>query len=192
MRNYKVTVFCASSGRVHEDYLNEAAKLGRMLAENGCEIIYGGGNIGLMGRLADAAIAAGGRVTGVIPKFMVNLNLGHNGISNLKVVDNMHARKSIMLKESDFIMALPGSCGTLEELLEAIAWRQLGLIIAPIIIINIKNYFKPLLEMLDRAVEENFMRREHSANWRVVDSVEEALEIISVRLPLEPLRTYYT
>lgn len=190
MRSYKVTVFCASSGRVHEDYLNEAAKLGRMLAESGCEIIYGGGNIGLMGRLADSAIAAGGKVTGVIPKFLMNLELGHNGISDLKVVSNMHERKSIMLKDSDFIMALPGSCGTLEELLEAIAWRQLGLIIAPIIIINIKNYYKPLLEMLDRAVEENFMRREYAANWCVVNSVEEAVDIISVRMPLEPFRTY--
>ena len=140
MNRKRVTVYCASSSSVNEKYLESAEDLGKSLARNGIEIIYGGGKVGLMGRLADGVLSEGGKVIGVIPNFMQDIELGHNGISELRVVGDMHIRQAMMLKETDCIVALPGGSGTMHEVLEAISWKRLGLIITPVIIVNLNNY----------------------------------------------------
>ncbi|MFA6570345.1 MAG: TIGR00730 family Rossman fold protein [Bacteroidota bacterium] len=173
-----VCVYCASSTQCKTEYYKEAEKFGRMLALNNCSIIYGGGNVGLMGYLADGALSEGGIVTGVIPVFLKDLELGHKGISELRVVSDMHVRKSVMLKESDCIVALPGGCGTYEELFEAIAWKRLGIINKPIIIVNILNYFDPLIALLEHTRAENFIDEKYDGNWLIAASVEEAMDLI--------------
>ena len=131
-----------------------------------------------MGALSDAALAEGGKVTGVIPHFMVEQGWNHTGLSRLIEVKDMHERKQTMARLSDAVIALPGGCGTLEELLEIITWKQLGLYLNPIVILNINRYFDPLLEMLHKAVEENFMREKHAEMWSVTDSPAEAVRLI--------------
>jgi uncharacterized protein (TIGR00730 family) len=174
----KITVFCASGSNAKKEYYETAEKLGQMLARRNHEIIFGGGNNGMMNSLADGAISEGGRITGVIPEFMFELELAHSGISQILHVEDMHKRESYMLIEADLIIVLPGGCGTFSELMQAISWKYLGLIIAPIIIVNLNNYFDPLLEMLQRAIEEGFMKHESSVIWKVVGTVEEAVELI--------------
>jgi len=174
----KVCVFCAASNNVDNIYNEEAFLLGQLLAESEKEIMFGGGSIGLMGQLADGAISKNGKVTGVIPEFLDNLELGHKSIDKMHVVDSMHTRKNKLLTESDCVIALPGGCGTFEELLEAITWKRLGLIISPVIIVNINNYFDPLIEMLEKSIREKFMREEYHKTWIVVKNAKEAMNII--------------
>lgn len=131
-----------------------------------------------MSATADAVLAAGGKVTGVIPRFMVEQGWQHKGLTEMIEVENMHQRKQKMADLSDAVIALPGGCGTLEELLEIITWKQLGLYLNPIVILNVKGYFDPLLEMLERAMDENFMRRQHADIWRVAATPQEAVELI--------------
>ena len=131
-----------------------------------------------MRSVADAVLENGGEVTGVIPHFMVEQNWHHTGLTELIEVTSMHERKQKMANLSDGIIALPGGCGTLEELLEIITWKQLGLYLNPIVILNVKNYFDPLLDMLRQAVDENFMRTQHGAIWHVAQTPQEAVELI--------------
>jgi uncharacterized protein (TIGR00730 family) len=181
MKNKRICVFCASSSDIDPLYLVEAEHLGAEIAKSDRQIIYGGGNVGLMGRLADGALANGGYVVGVIPKFLENLELGHKGCQELIEVETMHIREEKMILESDCIITLPGGCGTFEELLQSITWKRLGLIISPIIIVNLKGYFNPLLEMLGKSIEEGFMRNEYLDLWQVADSVDEAMEIVMTK-----------
>ncbi len=174
----KVCVFCGASAKCDRFYLDEAEKLGHLLAQIGKTIIYGGGNIGLMGRLADGALAEGGNVIGVIPNFLENLELGHNKIAELREVKTMHEREAAMMLDSDCIVALPGSTGTLSELLQAITWKRLGLIISPIIIVNLQGYFNPLIEMLLKTESEKFMATSRGKVWTVVANSEEAISLI--------------
>ena len=153
-----VCVYCASSTKINQVYFDAANRLGKILAEKGIRIINGAGNIGLMGEISDSALAAGGKVTGVIPHFMVEQGWNHTGLTELIEVPDMHVRKQTMARMSDAVIALPGGCGTMEELLEIITWKQLGLYLHPIVILNVNGFFNPLLEMLRRAVDENFMR----------------------------------
>ena len=141
-------------------------------------LINGAGSIGLMRSIADAVLKNGGEVTGVIPHFMVEQNWHHTGLTELIEVTSMHERKQKMANLSDGIIALPGGCGTLEELLEIITWKQLGLYLNPIIILNINGFFDPLLQMLERAIEENFMRQQHGDIWKVAQTPEEAVELL--------------
>ena len=134
--------------------------------------------MGLMSAVADAVLAAGGEVTGVIPRFMVEQGWHHTGLTELREVESMHERKKMMADLSDAVIALPGGCGTLEELLEVITWKQLGLYLNPVVILNTKGYFDPLLDMLHRAVDENFMRQQHGAIWHVARTPQEAVELI--------------
>ncbi len=173
-----VTVFCGSSSKVESLYLETAEELGELLALNGKTVVYGGGKVGLMGKLAEGVLSKGGRIIGVIPKFMKKIELGHNGITRLIEVETMHQREETMLKKGDCIVALPGGCGTMEELLQAIAWKKLKLIFAPIIILNVNNYYSPLIEQLNRAVEQNFMRKEHSKLWDVATSPQEIYHLV--------------
>ena len=134
--------------------------------------------MGLMSAVSDAVLQAGGKVTGVIPRFMVEQGWHHTGLTRLVEVESMHERKKTMADLSDAVIALPGGCGTLEELLEIITWKQLGLYLNPIVILNVKNYFAPLLDMLRQAVDENFMRTQHGAIWHVAQTPQEAVELI--------------
>lgn len=148
------------------------------MAKEQIDIVYGGGSTGLMGRLADGAIAENGHVRGIIPQFMQNLEWGHKGITILEEVEDMHTRKFLMMRKSDGIVALPGGCGTLEELLEAITWKRLGLAHQPIVIVNIDGFYDPLIAMLQSTVDEQFMRPEHLSMWHVVNTVEEVLPML--------------
>ena len=159
-----VCVYSASSTKIDAVYFQAADTLGRLLAEHRIRLINGAGSIGLMRSVADAVLKNGGEVTGVIPRFMVEQNWHHTGLTELIEVESMHERKRKMADLSDGIIALPGGCGTLEELLEIITWKQLGLYLNPIVILNINGFFDPLLEMLEKAIDENFMRRKKRFN----------------------------
>lgn len=173
-----VCVYCASSTQVPDVYFEAATRLGEILAREGIHLVNGAGSIGLMAATSDAALAHGGSVTGVIPRFMVEQGWHHQSLTQLIETDTMHERKQLMAKMADAVIALPGGCGTLEELLEIITWKQLGLYLNPIVILNVNGYFDPLIEMLNRAVSERFMRAEHLDIWRVAQTPEEALEMI--------------
>ena len=168
-----VCVYCASSRTAHPDYRAAAHRLGEVLAAERLTVIYGGGAVGSMGALADGALAAGGRVIGILPKFMSDLEWGHRGLSELELVEDMRTRKHLMLTRSQAAIALPGGSGTLEELLEAVTLKRLGLYLNPIVLVNTRGFFTPLLHVLDRAVDEHFMDPRHLQMWQVVDSADE-------------------
>ena len=168
-----VCVYCASSRIAHADYRAAAYRLGEVLAAAGIGIIYGGGAVGSMGALADGALAHGGRVTGILPRFMADLEWGHPRVTDLQLVEDMRTRKHVMLTMSQAAIALPGGSGTLEELLEAITLKRLGLYLNPIVLVNTRGFFAPLLTLLERAVEERFMDTRHLAMWQVVDTPDE-------------------
>ena len=172
-----VCVYWASSTKIDPDYTEAARCLGTLLGSRGIRVVNGAGNMGLMGTVSDAALAAGGRVTGVIPRFMVEQRWHHTGLSELIVTEDMHERKRTMLRLADAVIALPGGCGTLEALLEAITWKQLGLYLNPIVILNLKGYYDPLLAMFDRAIGEHFMGVRHAGLWQVARSPQEAVEL---------------
>ena len=173
-----VTIYCASSSHLAPVYIAAAKALAKALVEQGVHIVTGGGRTGLMGAVADETLACGGHITGIIPRFMVERGWHHSGLSEMRLVETMHERKRMMADLSDGVSALPGGCGTLEELLEIITWKQLGLYLNPIIILNINGFYNPLLEMLQRAVEGNFMRKEHVAIWKVASTAEEAINLL--------------
>ncbi len=173
-----VCVYSASSTKIDPVYFQAAEELGRLLAEHHIRLINGAGSIGLMCSVADAVLKNGGEVTGVIPHFMVEQNWHHTGLTELIEVESMHERKQKMANLSDGIIALPGGCGTLEELLEIITWKQLGLYLNPVIILNVNRFFDPLLEMLEKAIEENFMRQQHGDIWKVARTPEEAVKLL--------------
>ncbi len=174
----RVAVYAASSSQVSCEYIDAAAELGRTLAAEGIEIVYGAGKVGLMGALADAALDAGGKVTGVIPQFMVDNGWCREKLTNLIVTPDMHTRKEKIVSLADATIALPGGVGTLEELMEIITWKQLGLYANPIVILNTRGYFNPLKEMLERAVEEKFMREIHRNLWSIADTPRQAADLI--------------
>ena len=175
MKIQTVCVYCASSERTPPVYLEAAADLGRALAEAGIGIVYGGSSLGSMGRLAAAALDAGGSVTGVLPRFMDDLEWGHRSLTELRLVDDMHERKRTMLELSDAVVALPGGCGTLEELFEAITWKRLGLYRGPVVLVNINGFYESCLRLLSRCVEEHFMDARHAAMWQVAEQPAEVI-----------------
>ena len=173
-----VCVYSASSTKIAPVYFAVAEELGHLLASKGINLINGAGSIGLMAATSNAALASGGTVTGVIPRFMIEQGWHHTGLTQLVETETMHERKHLMAEMSDGIIALPGGCGTLEELLEIITWKQLGLYLKPIVVLNIDGYFNPLLEMLQKAIDENFMRPEHGNIWVVANTPEEAVQLL--------------
>lgn len=173
-----VCVYSASSTKIDECYFEAARQLGYLLAQRHIRLVNGAGNIGLMRSVADTVLDNGGEVTGVIPRFMVGQKWHHTGLTRLVEVETMHERKQLMADLSDAVIALPGGCGTLEELLEIITWKQLGLYLNPIIVLNTNGFFDPLLAMLERAIAENFMRRQHGDIWNVARTPEEAIELM--------------
>ena len=172
-----VCVYSASSTKIAPVYFAAAEELGRLLALQGINLINGAGSIGLMAATSDAALANGGTVTGVIPRFMVEQGWHHTGLTRLIETETMHERKELMAKMADAVIALPGGCGTMEELLEIITWKQLGLYLNPIIILNVDGYYDPLLDMLHKAVDEHFMRPQHTGIWRVATTPAQAVEM---------------
>src|SRR5215470_3689400 len=157
-----VCVYCASSRSAHPDYRAAARRLGEVLATEGVGIVYGGGAVGSMGALADGALARGGRVIGILPRFMADLEWGHKGLTDLQLVEDLRTRKHMMLTLSQGAIALPGGSGTLEELLEAITLKRLGLYLNPILLVNTRGYFDPLLTVLEHAIAEHFMDERHA------------------------------
>jgi uncharacterized protein (TIGR00730 family) len=173
-----IVVYCASSRACDAVYHDEARRLGGILAMAGCTVVYGGGRAGSMGALAEGALAMGGRVVGVIPKFMVDLEWGHDDLSELHVVEDMRTRKHEMLTRASAVVALAGGTGTLEELFEAITLKRLGLFLGPIIIVNTRGYYDPLIAQLQVAIDRRFMDERHDSMWTVVGVPEEVLPAI--------------
>jgi uncharacterized protein (TIGR00730 family) len=174
-----VCVFASSSSRINSEFGAVAADLGSLLAKSGVEVVFGGGGIGLMGRLADAVLQNGGRITGVIPSFMKDEGWGHHGLSEMIVTSDMGERKKRMFELSDAVIALPGGVGTLEELTEAITLKQLSLYDGPIIILNTRGFYDSLIKFLDNMVNENFLRSEHKGIWEVVTTPQAALSSLN-------------
>lgn len=176
----RVCVFCASSDLSDNIYLDSAFRLGEILAENSIDVSYGGGMAGCMGKLADGALSKGGKVFGVIPKFMFELEWGNDKITELKIVNSLSERKETLLETADATVVLPGGSGTLEELFEAITLKRLGVYLNPIIIVNIKNYYNPCIQLLENSIEEKFMDERNRQMWKVVDNVEDVLSAIEL------------
>ena len=173
-----VSVFCASSQKVDQVYLEAARSLGKILAREKITINYGGGATGLMGNLADAVLEENGQIFGIIPEFMVEAGWAHPGVKQI-IVEDMHQRKKKLREGVDAIITLPGGVGTLEELLEMITLKQLGQIIVPIIIINTGNYYEHLLSFLEKMIRERFMRDVHRNIWSVTDDPSSVIETIN-------------
>lgn len=157
----RVCVFCGSSPGRDPIYLETATRVGQLLAARGLELVYGGSHVGLMGAVADATLAAGGHVIGIIPQSMVDREIAHTTLPDLRIVATMHERKALMETLSDAFLALPGGMGTLEEVCEIYTWGQLGLHTKPCGLLNIAGYYAPFLQLLDNAVETGFLRPAH-------------------------------
>ena len=173
----RVTVFCASSQKIDPEYFKDATELGEILASNKIDVYYGGGAIGLMGSLANSILNNGGRITGIIPRFMIEQGWGHTGIDHI-IVSDMHERKK-KLADTNAVIALPGGVGTMEELLEMITLKQLGKLLIPVVILNTKGFFDPLLKLFGQMIEQHFMREIHIKMWSVVNKPSEVLDAIN-------------
>jgi uncharacterized protein (TIGR00730 family) len=174
----KVCVYCASSDYSDSIYLNAAYKLGEILAEESITIVYGGGSAGLMGKLADGALSKKGKVVGIIPKFMYDLEWGHDGLTELQIVEGMNERKELMRNDTDAAIALPGGSGTFEELFETITQKRLGVYLSPIVFVNINGFFNPCIELLEKAISEKFMDERNRLMWTVVNDSSEVINAI--------------
>ena len=183
MSNLKVCVYCASSKKCDPVYLDAAERLCRHLARHQVTMIYGGGGGGAMARLAEGALGAGGRVIGIIPRFMVELEWGHKQLTEMRMVEDMRERKHLMLEGSDAVVALPGGCGTLEELFEAITLKRVGQYLGPIVLVNTRGFYDRVVAALDHCIAENFMDTRHRNIWTVVNEPEEVLSAINTAPP---------
>ncbi len=171
-----ICVFCGSSTGNRPEYRENAEKLGRLLAQNDCQLIYGGGKLGLMGRIAQSVLDAGGKVTGVIPEFMMPREVAHEGLTQMIITESMHSRKAEMARRSDGFVVMPGGFGTLDEMAEILTWNQLGIIQKPVVLLNTKAYFKPLISMIDHMKSEGFLR--NSAALHIVSTPDEVIPAI--------------
>lgn len=174
----RVCVYCGSNFGLKPEYREAAVGLGRMLGERGFGMVYGGGSVGLMGAVADAALERGAEVIGVIPRKLVELEKEHRGLAKLMEVETMHERKWLMMEHADGFMVLPGGYGTLEELFEVLAWLQLGFHHKPVCLLNVGGYYDALLKMLDEMVEGGLLLAEHRALLLVAGTVEEGMDLL--------------
>jgi uncharacterized protein (TIGR00730 family) len=187
----RIGVYAASSPQAAPVYMDAARLLGETLAANGCSIVYGGGSQGLMGALADGALARGGEVIGVLPKFMADLEWGHPGLTHLDLVEDMRERKHKLLTGSDAVIALPGGCGTLEELFEAITLKRLGLYFNPILLLDTAGFYQPLQAFLEQVIAHKFLNPEHAQMWSLVAEPAGVLPAIAATPPWrEDARNY--
>lgn len=173
-----VTVFCASSRKADEKYVKITNELADILLDNDVEVIYGGGAIGLMGALADRYIERGGHIKGVIPDFMVKVEWAHPKVSDMMIVHDMHARKKMLIENTDAVIALPGGTGTLEELMEVLSLKRLGKFIKPVILVNTEGFYDELIAFFSTMVKEHFLRHEHLTAYSVINHPSELLEAI--------------
>lgn len=174
----QVCVYCASSAKTPSVYLEAAEKFANTCVDNDIKIVFGGGSTGLMGRLADTVLKRSGRIHGIMPDFMRQVEWAHKELKEIEFVADMHERKKKFLVGTDAIVALPGGSGTLEELLEAITWKRLGLFSKPIVILNLNGFYNPLIEQFERCILDEFMSSEHRTMWSIVEQAEEILPAI--------------
>jgi uncharacterized protein (TIGR00730 family) len=174
----RICVFCGSSPGARPAYAEAAAAFGELLADEGIGVVYGGGQVGLMGVLADAVLARGGEIVGVIPQALVDREIGHPGVADMRVVGSMHERKALMADLSDAFVALPGGLGTLEELFEVYTWAQLGLHSKPCGLLNVEDYFANIASFLTHAVDERFLPEQHRAMLMVEREPRDLLDRI--------------
>ena len=183
----RVCVYCGSSVGNQPVYRDVAVTLGSLLAKRGIGLVYGGGHVGLMGVIADACLAAGGEVIGVIPQSLADREIAHAGLTDLRVVDSMHTRKAMMADLSDAFIAMPGGVGTFEEFFEAITWTQLGLHRKPCGLLNAGGFYTPLVAFIDQAVSEGFIKPVHRSMMVVDDNPERLIDTLStIKLPDVP------
>lgn len=175
-----VCVYCSSSSSIKPLFFEQTKRLGELLADEKLVTVCGAGSKGLMAQLSDSILQAGGKIIGIIPKFMYDLQWSHSSLSELIVVNSMHERKQMMANMADAIIALPGGCGTMEELLEIITWKQLNLYQGLIIILNIDGYYNHLVSLLNLAISEKFMAEEHLKIWNVVNTPEDAIKLLKL------------
>ena len=174
-----ICVYCGSSNRVDPAHLTAARDFGQHLAESGVRLVFGGGRVGLMGAMADGALAAGGATTGVIPSFLQDLEVGHNGLDAMEVVDAMHPRKARMVELADAFCILPGGLGTLDEAFEVITWRQLGLHDKPIVLANLEGFWQPLIDLIGHQAQSGYIRQRLEDLFIVVEGVAEVLPALA-------------
>ena len=174
----QVCVYCASSGRIHPDYFNATAKLAKELVAHDFTVVFGGGSSGLMGQLADSVLNAGGKIKGIMPQFMNEVEWGHKGVSDFTYTETMHERKAKFLEGTDALIALPGGPGTFEELFEAITLKKLAQFTKPIVLLNTRNYFNPFINLMQHAVDEKFMTDDLNELFTVVDQPEAVITAI--------------
>ena len=183
-----ICVFCASGLGNNPVYGEKAFELGKLLAEKNIATVYGGANIGVMGKLADGALSAGGKVLGIIPDFLKKKEIAHDGLAELITVKTMHERKALMQEKSDGFITLPGGFGTMEELFEILTWGQLGLHRKPIGILNVNGYYEPLIQLVDKMIEEGLLREDFRKMLLISDSADELLDKMeSYILPFVPV-----
>lgn len=173
-----VTIYGASSPAIDKQYLDAAYRVGELLAEAKVDLICGGGRTGIMAAAIDGALSAHGTATGVLPTFMVERSWQHTGLTRMETTPDMHSRKEMMASLSRGVIAMPGGVGTLEELLEIITWRQLGLYQGNIVILNTAGYYDPLIAMLGRSIEQHFMNPDHATLWMVAETPEQAVALV--------------
>jgi uncharacterized protein (TIGR00730 family) len=171
----RVCIYCASSPKIHDNFFQATEKLTTYLVDAGIEIAFGGGSTGLMGQVADTVLAKGGKITGIMPYFMHELEWGHKGVSDFVYTKTMHQRKHKLMKNVDAAIALAGGCGTLEELMEVITLKQLGIFTKPIIILNTNNYYEPLKMMFKNCLDGKFMADKNHDLWQFIDEPEQVL-----------------
>ncbi|MFT6053727.1 MAG: hypothetical protein ACJAS3_001696 [Roseivirga sp.] len=174
----KVCIYCASSADIDQKYFDATEKLAKALVKSNVTVVYGGGAKGLMGKLADTVIAEKGRIVGIMPHFMREVEFHHKDVNEFIFTADMHERKKQFMVGVDALITLPGGCGTIEELMEAITLKRLGIFVKPIVILNLDGYYNPLLEMLNNSIEENFMKPIHKNIWTVFDDPEKVIEVI--------------
>lgn len=182
----RVAVYCGSSTSVDPIHLELAFRVGQAFAQNGITVVYGGGRVGLMGKVADAALANGGKVIGVIPTRLQSPEVAHDGLSELIVVDSMHARKQLMVGLSDAVVALPGGYGTLDELFEAVTWKQLGYHDKPVVVLDPTGYYDDLMRFLERAEAERFLREGHRELLGLTSSIDGLLAYLEIHASPRP------
>ena len=174
----KVCVYCSSSSKIDKIYFEATEKLAKEFIKENVQVVYGGGGNGLMGHLADTIIDNGGNIKGISPKFMQDIEWTHKRLTDLELVSTMHERKTKFLENIDAVVALPGGCGTLDELIEAITWKRLGIFTKPVVIINTNGFYDPLQKMLERCVSQNFMDKRHLEMWSIVEDPTQVLPTI--------------
>ena len=174
----RVTVYCASSAKIDEVYFNATKELAQELVNSNIEVTFGGGATGLMGMLADTVLKLGGKIKGIMPTFMNEVEWAHKEVTDFEFTDTMSERKMKLIENADALIALPGGCGTLEELLEAITLKRLGLFTKPIIILNTNNFYEPLQQMFLKCVKENFLSEQHLKMWTFVNYPEDIIPAI--------------